>query len=77
MPSKERTYLMCASIRNPFRLVCYILFNPLLGIPFQWGHILCMELSWPMSRSVCLCEVKLSDVKPVVSIVNPSHSAAT
>ncbi len=29
MPSKVRTHLMCASIRNPFRLVYYILFNPL------------------------------------------------
>ncbi len=29
--SKVRTHPACASIPNPFRLVCYTLFNPLFG----------------------------------------------
>ncbi len=31
VPNKVRTYLMCASIRNPFRLVYYLIQPPLCG----------------------------------------------
>ncbi len=59
MPSKLRTHLWCASICNPFRLVYYILFNPLFGIillsSIEYDFLLAFEVQCS-DMSVIVCQ---------------------